>query len=145
MTLMHKRQHPPITGPEIQKPTYPPRQRVEQQSLGYVTVRYLPAQVLSDTLGIRPLARHARNDNAPGAVVGLPSAMANVFQPDWDEEQNRPPFSWKRARLGRQLVGALSERRCSSCWPPGETQPEGAVDLLVRPDQEPVDYLDGES
>lgn len=30
-------------------------------------------------------------------------------------------------------------------WPPGELQPDDAVDLLVRPDQEPVDYLDGES
>jgi uncharacterized cupin superfamily protein len=31
--------------------------------------------------------------------------MANVFQPDWDEEQDRQPFSWKRARLGRQAGG----------------------------------------
>ena len=31
--------------------------------------------------------------------------MANVLQPDWDEEQDRPPFSWKRARLGRQAGG----------------------------------------
>lgn len=28
--------------------------------------------------------------------------MANVFEPHWDEEQDRPPFSWRRARLGRQ-------------------------------------------
>lgn len=31
--------------------------------------------------------------------------MANVFQPNWDEEQDRPPFSWRRARLGRQAGG----------------------------------------
>jgi uncharacterized cupin superfamily protein len=28
--------------------------------------------------------------------------MANVFEPQWDEQQDRPPFSWRRARLGRQ-------------------------------------------
>jgi uncharacterized cupin superfamily protein len=160
--------------------------------------------------------------------------MANVLQPDWDEEQDRPPFSWKRARLGRQAGGRalgaslfelppgsssfplhihhaneemlivlsgrptlrtldgereLSEGELVACptgragahridnrsgtpvrllvistmlapeineypdsgkvwartWPPGEPQPEDAVDLLVRPGQEPVDYLDGES
>ena len=31
--------------------------------------------------------------------------MANVFDPQWDEEQDRPPFSWRRARLGRQAGG----------------------------------------
>ncbi len=28
--------------------------------------------------------------------------MANLFDPAWDAEQDRPPFSWRRARLGRQ-------------------------------------------
>jgi uncharacterized cupin superfamily protein len=28
--------------------------------------------------------------------------MANVFEPHFDESQERPPFSWRRARLGRQ-------------------------------------------
>ena len=28
--------------------------------------------------------------------------MANAFNPKWDAEQDRPPFTWKRARLGRQ-------------------------------------------
>ena len=28
--------------------------------------------------------------------------MANVLEPDWDAEQDRPPFTWRRARLGRQ-------------------------------------------
>jgi uncharacterized cupin superfamily protein len=27
---------------------------------------------------------------------------ANLFDPDWDAEQDRPPFTWKRARIGRQ-------------------------------------------
>ena len=31
--------------------------------------------------------------------------MANLHRPDWDAELDRPPFRWKRARLGRQ-VGA---------------------------------------
>ena len=28
--------------------------------------------------------------------------MANVFEPLWDAEQDRPPFTWRRARIGRQ-------------------------------------------
>jgi uncharacterized cupin superfamily protein len=28
--------------------------------------------------------------------------VANLYRPDWDAEQDRPPFRWKRARLGRQ-------------------------------------------
>ena len=28
--------------------------------------------------------------------------MANVFDPDWDAEQERPPFTWRRSRIGRQ-------------------------------------------
>ena len=28
--------------------------------------------------------------------------MANVFEPDFDAEQDKPPFTWRRARLGRQ-------------------------------------------
>jgi uncharacterized cupin superfamily protein len=28
--------------------------------------------------------------------------VPNLFDPDWDAEQDRPPFSWRRARLGRQ-------------------------------------------
>jgi uncharacterized cupin superfamily protein len=31
--------------------------------------------------------------------------VPNVFEPDWDAEQDRPPFSWRRARLGRQAGG----------------------------------------
>ena len=30
-------------------------------------------------------------------------------------------------------------------FPPGAPAPEDAVDLLIRSDQQPVDYLDGES
>lgn len=28
--------------------------------------------------------------------------MPNLYEPDFDAEQDRPPFSWRRARLGRQ-------------------------------------------
>jgi uncharacterized cupin superfamily protein len=28
--------------------------------------------------------------------------MANFLEPEWDAENDRPPFTWKRARLGRQ-------------------------------------------
>jgi uncharacterized cupin superfamily protein len=46
--------------------------------------------------------------------------MANVFEPHWDEEQDRPPFSWRRARLGRQ---AGSDRLGASLFelPPGSS------------------------
>ena len=28
--------------------------------------------------------------------------MPNVFEPDWDAEQDEPPFTWRRSRVGRQ-------------------------------------------
>jgi uncharacterized cupin superfamily protein len=28
--------------------------------------------------------------------------MANVYEPEFDAEQDEPPFTWRRARLGRQ-------------------------------------------
>ncbi len=31
--------------------------------------------------------------------------MANVYEPSWDAEQDRSPFTWRRARLGRQAGG----------------------------------------
>lgn len=160
--------------------------------------------------------------------------MANVFTPTWDEEQDRPPFSWRRSRIGRQAGGRdlgaslfelqpgsssfplhihhaneemlvvisgkptlrtlngereLAEGEVVGCpagragahridnrsdrpvrllvvstmiapevneypdsgkvwartWPPGAPPRDDGVDLLVRPDQHPVDYLDGES
>jgi uncharacterized cupin superfamily protein len=44
--------------------------------------------------------------------------VPNVFEPDWDAEQDRPPFTWRRARLGRQ---AGSEKLGASLFdvPPG--------------------------
>lgn len=44
--------------------------------------------------------------------------MANVFDPDFDAEQDKPPFAWRRARLGRQ---AGSEELGASLFevPPG--------------------------
>jgi uncharacterized cupin superfamily protein len=39
--------------------------------------------------------------------------VANVFDPDWDADQDRPPFAWRRARLGRQ---AGSERLGASLF-----------------------------
>jgi uncharacterized cupin superfamily protein len=160
--------------------------------------------------------------------------MANVFEPHWDEEQDRPPFSWRRARLGRQAgadqLGASlfelapgcssfplhvhhaneemlvvisghptlrtldgerqldegelvafpagsggahridnrsrqparvlilstmlapeineypdSEKIWARTFPPGAARPDHAVDVLVRAEDENVDYLDGES
>jgi uncharacterized cupin superfamily protein len=28
--------------------------------------------------------------------------VPNVFDPEWDAQQSRPPFAWRRSRLGRQ-------------------------------------------
>jgi uncharacterized cupin superfamily protein len=28
--------------------------------------------------------------------------MANVYEPEWDAKQDRPPFTWRRARVGWQ-------------------------------------------
>jgi uncharacterized cupin superfamily protein len=44
----------------------------------------------------------------------------NLFEPDFDAEQERPGFHWRRARLGRQ---AGAERLGASLFelPPGET------------------------
>lgn len=44
--------------------------------------------------------------------------MANLYEPEWDVEQDRPPFTWRRARLGRQ---AGSEQLGASLFelPPG--------------------------
>jgi uncharacterized cupin superfamily protein len=44
--------------------------------------------------------------------------MPNVFDPDFDADQDEPPFTWRRARLGRQ---AGAERLGASLFelPPG--------------------------
>jgi uncharacterized cupin superfamily protein len=44
--------------------------------------------------------------------------VPNVFDPDWDAEQDRSPFRWRRARLGRQ---AGTEKLGASLFelPPG--------------------------
>jgi uncharacterized cupin superfamily protein len=34
--------------------------------------------------------------------VAYERAMANVFDPSWDEERDEAPFRWRRARVGRQ-------------------------------------------
>ena len=44
--------------------------------------------------------------------------MTNIFDPGWDAEEDRPPFKWRRARLGRQ---AGSQKLGASLYelPPG--------------------------
>jgi uncharacterized cupin superfamily protein len=44
--------------------------------------------------------------------------VTNVFEPRWDAEQDRPPFTWRRARIARQ---AGSEQLGASLFelPPG--------------------------
>jgi len=45
--------------------------------------------------------------------------MANLFEPEFEEESDRPGFRWRRARLGRQAGG---DRLGASLYelPPGE-------------------------
>lgn len=45
--------------------------------------------------------------------------MVNLYEPNFDEESNRPGFEWRRARLGRQAGG---ERLGASIYelPPGQ-------------------------
>jgi uncharacterized cupin superfamily protein len=31
--------------------------------------------------------------------------VPNIHEPEWDAEQDRPPFAWRRARVGRQAGG----------------------------------------
>lgn len=33
---------------------------------------------------------------------GKLETMTNIFEPGWDAEEDRPPFRWRRARIGRQ-------------------------------------------
>jgi uncharacterized cupin superfamily protein len=28
--------------------------------------------------------------------------VANIYEPEWDAEQDKPPFTWRRSRVGRQ-------------------------------------------
>jgi uncharacterized cupin superfamily protein len=46
--------------------------------------------------------------------------MTNVLKPQWDSGQDRPPFTWKRARIGRQ---AGAEKLGASLYelPPGSS------------------------
>ncbi len=55
---------------------------------------------------------------APGRPGGDNATVPNLFDPDWDAHQDESPFSWRRARLGRQ---AGSENLGASLFelPPG--------------------------
>jgi uncharacterized cupin superfamily protein len=49
--------------------------------------------------------------------------MPNIFEPDWDAEQDQPPFRWRRSRIGRQAgahkLGASVYELSPGCssWP----------------------------
>jgi len=57
----------------------------------------------------------------PGRLTGMiDHAMPNIYEPEFDVEQDRPPYTWRRARVGR---AAGSERLGASVFavPPGGT------------------------
>src|SRR3954462_8450639 len=72
--------------------------------------------------------------------------MANVFEPDFDAEQDEPPFTWRRARLGRQagaeaLGASLFELPpCASSFPLPVHQATAALMLVLagRPTVPPI-------
>lgn len=47
-------------------------------------------------------------------------SMPNLFEPEWDADQDKAPFTWRRARIGRQ---AGSEQLGASLFevPPGSS------------------------
>lgn len=65
--------------------------------------------------------------------------MPNVYRPVWDAEQDEPPFTWRRARLGRQ---AGAEKIGASLF---ELPPGGATFPLHahHANEEVVVVLDG--
>ena len=54
------------------------------------------------------------------AARAYEGSMPNIYEPEFDVEQDRPPYVWQRARLGR---AAGSERLGASLFhvPPGAT------------------------
>src|SRR5205085_5618074 len=53
---------------------------------------------------------HCRRRKIParpssGAARYSVPCMPNVFEPEWDAEQDKPPFRWRRSRVGRQAGG----------------------------------------
>jgi uncharacterized cupin superfamily protein len=75
--------------------------------------------------------------------------MANAFEPSWDDEQDRPPFSWRRARLGRQagsdrLGASLFELAPGSSSFPLHIHHANEELLVVISGQPTLRTLDGE-
>jgi hypothetical protein len=62
VALVDEREHPSITGPQIQEALDPLGQRFEQHRLGDVPIWDLPREVLGDAFRVRPLIRHDSND-----------------------------------------------------------------------------------
>src|SRR3954468_4603124 len=48
----------------------------------------------------RPWGPRGRGRSGPRVINSI-VRMANVFEPDFDAEQDKPPYTWRRARLGR--------------------------------------------
>ena len=50
--------------------------------------------------------------------------MSNVFDPTWDAEVDRPPYRWRRSRIGRRAASDVS-MRLSYVPGPRAVQPGG--------------------
>jgi len=74
---------------------------------------------------------------------------ANYLDPDWDAEQHKPPFSWRRARLGRQagaekLGASLFELRPGASSFPLHVHHANEEMLLVVEGRPTLGTLEGE-
>lgn len=49
--------------------------------------------------------------------------MPNIFEPEFDAEQDAPPYTWRRARLGRQAGAEQLGASLFEVPPGGETFP----------------------
>jgi uncharacterized cupin superfamily protein len=75
--------------------------------------------------------------------------VPNVFRPDFDAEQDRPPFRWRRARLGRQagaqqLGASLFELEPGSSTFPLHVHHANEELLLVLEGRPTLRTIDGE-
>src|SRR6201999_3430431 len=60
-----------------------------------------------------------------GACLSVLNGMPNIYEPEFDVEQDKPPYTWRRARLGR----AAGAERLGASLLPG---PPGAKEVPLH-------------
>jgi uncharacterized cupin superfamily protein len=69
------------------------------------------------------LARSRVRPGGPGQGIWEGESMANLYEPEFDVDQDRPPYVWRRARLGRQAGARRLGASLFELPPGGETFP----------------------